>query len=285
MRGNINPFEPWRPVEARIPQPIHASRPWRPSPPPPARQAAEEPPFVLPVNTPRRDGPPAQPARTKQLQNRKERPSSGCIRISQFFALGIFFLLTVLCLDAVDWLRGTHLPRLIAIGASAGFLVAMALNGRRNWYTRLAWMAGALAFAGAAAWFVPTVNGVSLWSAYRQVEAIRNLPAGDLAAYRRGAEARQLLVEEFPSLAADISAAKQAWLRRTVDEAIESADKQLESDPHAAFVNLHRLNMELARLEHYDSVKKELESARRRAMQVCAKLVEHEVKKEEAGQH
>jgi hypothetical protein len=123
-----------------------------------------------------------------------------------------------------------------------------------------------------------------LWSAYRQVEALRNLPAGDLARYQRGAEARQLLVEEFPSFAPDIDAAKQAWIHRTVDEAIENADRQLESDPHAAFANLHRLNTELARLEYYASVQKELESARRRAMQVCAKVVQREVKKEVAGQ-
>jgi hypothetical protein len=189
-------------------------------------------------------------------------------------AFCLFSLLAVLCLDSVGWLQGSHTPRLLALGASIGVLAGMAFNRRRSWYSRLTWMAASLGFAGIAAWFVPTVHGVSLWSAYRQVEELRALPAGDLAEYQRGTPARRLLVEEFPSLAADVSAAQQAWLRRTVDEAIENADRQLEKDPQTAFANLLRLNTELARLDHYTTVQKELEAARLRAMQATAKVVQ-----------
>jgi hypothetical protein len=174
----------------------------------------------------------------------------------------------------VGWLRGTHAPRLMALGVSAAVLLGMAMSRRRSWYARLTWMALALALAGITAWFVPTLRGVNLWSAYRQIEALRAVPAGDVAEYQRGAPARRILVQEFPSFAPDVSAAEQSWLRRTVDEAIENADRQLENDPHAALADLHRLNEELARLEHYALVQKELESARRRALQACLKVAQ-----------
>jgi hypothetical protein len=145
-------------------------------------------------------------------------------------------------------------------------------------------MAIALSLAGITLWFVPTVHGVSLWSAYRQVQQMRALPAGEVARYQRAVAESQFLVEDFPSFAPDIRAAKQAWLHHTVDEAIENADRQLENDPQTAFVHLHRLNEELARLEHYASVQKELETARRRAMQGCAKAVQREVKNGVVGQ-
>jgi hypothetical protein len=160
------------------------------------------------------------------------------------------------------------------LGISAGVLAGMALSSRPSWYNRLKWMAAALAWAGIAAWFVPTVHGVSLWSAYRQVKELHALPAGAVAEYKRGAPARQLVVEEFPSLASDLRTAKRGWLRRTVDQAIEKADQVIDKDPQTAFANLLRLKTELERLEHYDSVQKELESARLRAMLASARDVQ-----------
>lgn len=285
MKGNVNPFVPWRPVESQIPQPIHASRPWRPPPPPPARPAVVEPPVVKPVGPPLRDQPRVQPSRPERPSSPISQPSSGRTPFSRWIVFILLVLLGVLCLDSVGWYRGTHIPRLAALGASAGLFAVVAFNQRRSWYTRLRGMAASLALAGIAAWFVPTLHGVSLWLAYRQVEELRALPAGDVAEYQRGAAARQLLVKEFPSFASEIEAAKQAWLRRTVDEAIENTDRQLENDPQTAFANLHRLNTELARLEHYASVRNELEAARSRAMQASAKVVQREVKNEQVGQH
>ncbi|MGH7221919.1 MAG: hypothetical protein ACRELF_01695, partial [Gemmataceae bacterium] len=264
MKVPVNPFEPWRPTEAPVPPPIHTARPWRPPPPPPAKTATEEPPFVEPVNPTPRKKPSKHPPRP---QGRPEQRSHGRTPVSQLAVFVLLGVLSMLCLDSVGWLRGTHMPRVMMLGASAGLLCGMAFNRRRDWYSRLNWMAAALALAGIALWFVPTVHGVNLWSAYRQVEALRALPAGDVAEYQRGAPGRRILVQEFPSFVADINAAEQAWLRRTVDDAIESADRRLETDPHAALAALHRLNTELAPLQHYTSVRKELESARARAVQ------------------
>lgn len=261
MKGTVNPFEPWRPVAARTPPPLHASRPWRPPPPPPVRRAVEEPLLVEPVNPSRRNKPPERP----------KRPQG---RMAHRIAFVVLCLLGLWCLGRVGWFSGTHMPRLIALGASAGMFVGMALSRRRNWRTRLTWMTAALAFAGIALWFVPTSHGVNLWSAYRQVKELHALPAGDVAAYQRGAAALRTLVEDFPSFAADVSAAEQTWLRRTVDEAIEKADRKLKNDPNAALIDLHQLDKDLSQLNPYATVRKDLESARRRAVQACVKLAQ-----------
>jgi hypothetical protein len=163
---------------------------------------------------------------------------------------------------------------MLPLGVSAIIFAGMAFENRRSWSTRLAWMVAATAFAAIALWFVPTMHGVNLWSAYRQIEELHALPAGDVAAYQRGAAARRTLVEDFPSFAWDVRAAEKAWLRRTVDEAIENADRRLDKDPDAALVHLHQLDKELSRLDHYASVSKDLKSARRRAVQACVKVVQ-----------
>ncbi|HTU17793.1 MAG TPA: hypothetical protein VMG10_06980 [Gemmataceae bacterium] len=273
MRSNVNPFEPWRPTEAAVPPPLHAARPWRPPPPPPAATAVEDPPLVEPVNPPPRKKPPKRPLPPERPQGQ---PSRRRTPLSQLTAFVLFGVLTCLGLESMGWCRGAHLPRLMALGASIGLFAGMAFNGRRGWRTRVTWMAAALAVAGIALWFVPTMRGVNLWSAYRQVETLRTLPAGEVAVYQRGAAARRTLIEEFPSFAPDIRAAEQAWLRRTVNEAVESADRRLERDPHAALADLQRLNTELAQLEGYASVQKELETARARAVQACVKRVRRE---------
>lgn len=268
MKANVNPFEPWRPPQAAVPPPLHVGRPWRPPPPPPAH-AAEEPLVVEPVDPPPRNKPLRRPSPPKRPQDRTDLPSPRRTPVSQWAAFVVLAVLGFLCLDSVGWLRGTHAPRLMALGASAGIFVGMAVNHRRGWHRRLRGMAIALALAGIALWFVPTLRGVNLWSAYRQIEALRGLPAGAVAEYQRGAAARRTLVEEFPSFAANLRAAEQAWLRRTVDEAINKADRQLDNDPDTALAQLHQLDEQLAPLEHYASVRKELEAARRRMVQAC----------------
>lgn len=274
MKGIVNPFEPWRPSESPIPQPLHVNRPWRP-PAPAARPALDEPLSVEPVDVPRKK-PPQHPPRPKRPQGQTGQPSQGRTPFSQLFILVLLGLLLILGIDSLGWLRGTHLPRLVALGTSAGILAGISLNQRRSWPTRLKWMVIALAFAGFAAWFVPTLRGVSLWSAYQQVDELRALSAGAIAEYQRGVPDRRTLVEEFPVFAGDVNAAEQAWLRRTVDESIENADRQLENDPQQSLADLHQLNNALARLEQYPLVRHELESARRRATQACLKVAQRD---------
>jgi len=276
MTSPVNPFEPWRPREVPVPPPIHSARPWRPPPPPPVAVALEEPPVVEPVNPPPRNKRPKRPPQAKRPQPRTPLPCQRRTPIAQLTAFVVLGVLFVICLDSMGWLTSPHTPRLITLGASAGLFIGMAFNSRRGWYNRLTWMAGALALAGIAAWFVPTVHGVNLWSAYRQVEALRTLPAGDVAAFQRGAATRRTVAEDFSSFAPDLTAAEQAWLRRTVDEAIECSDHQLETDPHAALADLQRLDAELAQLEGYALVQNELKTARARAVQACVKRVRPE---------
>jgi len=193
----------------------------------------------------------------------------------------MFFILGVLGLAGLGWLGGTHLPRvfLTLLAVAIGFTIGLWVAHRHSWYARLGWMAGGLALAGLAGWFVPTIGGVNLWSAYRQVNELHDLPAGDVAGYVRGVEGRRELVSEFPTFAADVTAAERAWFRRTIDEAIEEADGQMETDPHKALAALRQLNAELARLEHYPLVRSELEAARRRALQTCEKVALEQVEK------
>jgi len=275
MKGTVNPFEPWRPVEARIPPPLHAGRPWRPSPPPPARAAVEELPSVEPVHPSSRNKPPERP---KRPQGQGGQPSARRTPVSQLSAsvvLGVLGFLCPLCLAGLlKGLGETHYFRVIV--TLSAIAVSFWAAWRRDWFTRLRWIAIGLALAGLSAWFVPTLRGVSLWSAYRRVEELRALPPGDVAEYQRGAAARRTLVEEFPSFAADVSTAEQAWLRRTVDEAVENADRQSKNDPHAALAHLQQLEKDLSRLEHFASVRNELESARRRTLEACAKAVRRE---------
>jgi len=277
MKCAVNPFEPWRPVEARIPPPLHVGRPWRPASSPPVRPAVEELPLVEPVaasGTASGKVPPQRPRKPPQEQGKPPSPVPTATPMAQLTALIALVVFGLLCLDGMGWYRSTHTPRLLVLGTSAGIFLGMVFHGRRSWYKRLRGMAIALALAGIALWLVPTTQGVSLWSAYRYIEELRALPAGDVAGYQRGAAGRRTLVEDFPSFAAEVSAAEQAWFRRTVDEAVENADQQMKNDPETALAYLQQLDQDLSRLEHYALVRKDLESARRRAAQACLKVAQ-----------
>jgi hypothetical protein len=289
MKGNVNPFEPWRPSRLEVPPPLHAGRPWRP--PAPARAAEPEPPLVEPVDPPARKSPPkGPPERDRRRPPERERcrrlaePSTlgtpvSELRADQKIVLTMFFALGVLGLVGLGGLGGTHLPRVFfaLLAVAIGCTVGISMARRRSWFARLGWMASGLALAGLAGWFVPTTKGVNLWSAYRQVDQLRSLPAGDTAGYSRGVQARKAMVSEFPTFAEDVAAAEHAWFRRTVDTAIETADRHLESEPHKALRGLHQLNAELARLEHYGIVKAELEAAHKRVVQACLQAAMEEI--------
>jgi hypothetical protein len=277
MKGRVNPFEPWRPASLDVPPPIHASRPWRPAQKSPV-VAEVEPPLVEPVDPraprkkPQRQPEPQRPCRESPPARRQQTEE---LRIDQKIVLGMFFVLGILGLLGLGWLGGTHLPRLTfaLLGIAIGFTTGISLARRRVWYARLGWMAAGLTLAALAGWFVPTMRGVSLWSAYQQVDELRALPSGDVAGYVRGAPARKALVSEFPTFAEDVASAERAWMRRTVDTAIEEADRQMASDPHKGLAELHQLKGSLEQMEHYSLVSEELESARRRASEACVKAI------------
>lgn len=276
MNGNVNPFEPWRPPGCDVPPRLHIGRPWRPPVKPAARVRFEEPPLVEPIEKTARKQPP-RPKRPAPAAART--PSTPLLRTDQQIVLGMFFVLSValsaLGLAGLAWLGDSHLPRIFftLLAVAAGFTVGISLARRRSWFVRLRWIAGGLALAALAGWFVPTTRGVNLWSAYRQVDELRELPAGAIDAYKIGGPDRRRIGLDFPTFAEDISAAERAWFRRTVDAAIEDADRKLPSDPGKALANLHQLNQDLSHLDpvHYAIVKEDLESAQKRALQVCKK--------------
>jgi hypothetical protein len=273
MNGIVNPFEPWRPVEAEIPPPVHASQPWRPTPPT-QRADSEEIPFAELADPPERCKQPKRKCAARRAE-RNRNPSATTIAPKNSRVLvPMVFLLGLLVVLGLSWLGGDHFWRITVTLAAVGvgFIVAFSLPSERGWHVRLGWLTAGLTVAALSAWFVPTLHGVSLWSAYAQVEELRTLPVGDMDEYRRGEPARRMLVEAFPSFASDVSAAELAWVRRTVDEAVENADRQLEVDPYAALSDLHRVNAEMARLDQYVSVRNELQAAEQRATQACVKV-------------
>src|SRR5579872_5817674 len=223
MKGNVNPFEPWRPSRVDVPPPVHANRPWRP--PAAARVVEPEPPLVEPIATPvpqvppkgpperNRSGPPERPRVGARSRDRvpERRPPTALgtpiseLRADQKIVLTLFFALGVLGLVGVGQLGGTHLPRVFftLLAVAIGFTVGISGARRRSWFRRLGWMAAGLALAGVAGWFVPTTRGVNLWSSYRQLDELRALPAGDVSGYAHDLSARRKIVTEFPTFAED----------------------------------------------------------------------------------
>jgi hypothetical protein len=278
MKGNVNPFEPWRPRHAElVPPPINSRQPWRPPLPPGARRAPE-PPLVEPVPQP------AQPQKVRRCGGCRRPPSTlntpvSELRSDQRVVLALVFGLGVLGLIGLGFLGGIHLPRvflaLLALGV--GFSVGISLARRRAWFVRLGWLAVGLTLAALAGWFVPTTEGVSLWSAYAQLRELRNLPPGDLSAYLREAPARKRLVESFPAFTEDVLAGERAWLRRTVDEVIERGDQLLEADPQRASLHLQAAASRLSKGEHFILVQSELQAARRRAFRAWLEAARQEV--------
>lgn len=269
MNGNVNPFEPWRPPGCNVPPRLHVGRPWRPPVKPAARVRFEEPPLVEPVEKPARKQAPARPKRRAPVAART--PSTPLLRTDQNVVLGMLFALSALGLWGLAWLGDSHLPRVFVtlLAAAAGFICGISLARRRTWFVRLGWMAGGLALAALAGWFVPTTRGVNLWSAYQQVDELRALPAGDVSAYKRGGPYRKQVVSEFPTFAEDIAAAERGWLRRTVDAAIEDADRKMPNHPGVALADLHQWSKELSQLDHYGIVKDDLEAAQKRVLEAC----------------
>lgn len=273
MKSIVNPFEPWRPQDVPIPPPIHAARPWRPASPPPARPANQAIPFAEPVDPPRQNrarkccGKRKEAARVEKRNAAAKSSGTACRVLGVLAALLVLGSLTTL---GSCWLGGSHFFRVVftLLAVTVSFTFGLAPASPRTWASRLTWMATGLALAGLSAWFVPTLRGVNLWSAYRQVEELRTLPAGEIAEYQRGAVDRRILIAEFPSFTSDIRAAETAWLRRTVDEVIENAERQADRDPQAALATLQRWNEDLKNSDQFSSVREDLQTAQQRFTQI-----------------
>ncbi len=278
MKAIVNPFEPWRPIDLPIPTPLNAGRPWRPSPP--LRPASEEAiPLAESVDPPARKrkqrccGKKKCAARkAKKTQPSIDRERVGEPKRSRILPI-LFLLLGTLILAGFSCFGGTHYFRVFVtlFAVFVGFSFGLSPSAEKSWHVRLRWMTCGLALAGLSAWFVPTLSGINLWSAYRQVEDLREMQPGEVDEFLRGAADRHRLVEAFPSFAAEVKSGEAAWLRRTVDEAISSADLRLDTLPCTAATDLQKLSAELKGLDHFDAVRDELQSAIQRAEQACVK--------------
>ncbi len=278
MKAIVNPFEPWRPIDVPIPKPLNPGRPWRPSPPlrPTSKGAIPLAESIDPPATKRKRRCCGK-NKCAERKAKKAQPSTDLQRVgepkrSRVLPI-LFLLLGTLAIAGFSFFGGTHYFRVFVtlFAIFIGFFFGLWPNANRAWHARLRWMTAGLALAGVSAWFVPTLSGVNLWSAYRQVDELRTMQPGEVDEFLRSAADRHLLVQAFPSFALEVKSGEMAWLRRTVDEAISSADLRLDTRPRAAASDLQQLNVQLRGLEQFGTVRDELQSAIQRAERACAK--------------
>lgn len=161
----------------------------------------------------------------------------------------LLFLLLALAVAGVvlaSTLPSGHAPRIIGtlLAAGLGLAVAILLARKRSWKVPLAWAVGGLGSAALAWIFVPTTQGLSLWSAHRQahqlVAALQDMPTGDMTGYGKDKETRESLATLFPALQAQIQEAEKVWADRTLRQqladlqALPPADIAGFSAGHAA---------------------------------------------------
>ena len=96
-------------------------------------------------------------------------------------------------------------------------------------------------------WFMPTTEGINLWSARQESQLIVNeltgLPQGDVTCYLRGRLARKL-VAEFPSCRQQVQKAERDWIERTVTR----WKQKLETLPDGAFAEYIEFKREREKL-------------------------------------
>jgi hypothetical protein len=187
----------------------------------------------------------------------------------------LLFLLAVSFI-ALAGLGGEHCPRVflgcLAVGLGWGANIALARRGR-PWTERLACVGTGVLAALAVRWFVPTVDGISLWDAGQVAAQIEEVPAGDMAQFTAAAYHRKAAKQRFPEFAAEISGAERAWLRRSARSAIEAAEAAIERDPARASADLRVLAQALGRLDQGTDVRDELRAVRRRAVLARARTL------------
>jgi hypothetical protein len=199
MPQDINPFEPWRPPG------FEATR--REDP----RSSAKE---VAPPRTPAlfQDGPP---------QPRPWRADEWAVGL---LLLGVAVLAIVLCTQLPQGHYTRVVAAVLALGIGTGAAVSAARKCR--WRVRLALLGAGLGGAAAAWVFVPTTQGLSLWTAHAETERhksqLGSLQAGDMAGFSRESQVRMGLMKQFTSFQPRILKAENAWLERTVAKCEEN---------------------------------------------------------------
>jgi hypothetical protein len=196
MSNPIDPFEPWRPPGY---QPPHGAAK-------PSDSGWPEPrPFE-------------QPARPDQTPPDFSQESHG----HEMVLVLALFALVIATVVLFFRLPGGHVGRLAAafVLLAGGLAAGISLARKCRWFVRLGWVAAGLVLAAAAWVFVPTAQGLNLWSAYHladeQVQELRELEAGDTSGFMKGVPVRENVVAQFPYFKQELDRAEQAWIERSL---------------------------------------------------------------------
>jgi hypothetical protein len=155
-----------------------------------------------------------QPKREPQLSEKANEPRSLPV------VLGIG--LVVMGVIAFAQLPSSHAPRILSALLLFGLGAGAAISATRSWgwHVRLCCLGAGVGLAALAWWFVPTTEGMSLWSAQRGadrlVEELEALPACETAAYLKASAEREQLIAQFPGYRQVLQQPADAWIERSV---------------------------------------------------------------------
>jgi hypothetical protein len=168
-------------------------------------------------------------------------------------ALTLAVLLVVLALGAAGFtqLPASHAPRLLGAAAllGVGLAVAVWTAGSRTRFVALGSAGAGVGLAVLAWWFVPIINGPSLWSAERQAAAavaeLQGLPPDQTERYSAIKGDCSKLGNQFPFLKPGLQAAADAW----VDRSVSHWEQELARLPAQDYAGLEGLRKAYASIE------------------------------------
>src|SRR5262249_42524063 len=144
------------------------------------------------------DRPAAKPSEAPSAPRPPSAPAEG------LWVYAVLVALTLPALVGIVLLPTGHFTRVLGVLAVVELASAFAILffRRRRWKAGLGCVGAGLVLAVAAWFLVPTSQGLSLWSAYGEVERLTaeldELPPGDMGGFTKGAGERADLVKTFP---------------------------------------------------------------------------------------
>jgi hypothetical protein len=201
------------------------------------------------------------------------------LRPDQVVVRAGLFLLLLTGLVSTAALGGEHLPRVLAscLALGLGWSAGVSWARRRSRTVRLAWVAAGVVGALCARWFVPTTQGVSLWTASRMADRLETYPVSAPGGFAAGQARRQAAVRQFPQYAEEIQTAERVCLRRCVDAAIGRAAGLLQDNPRLATRPLRDCDRALGRLIQNTDLETDLRNARRQTIREACMRIQAEL--------
>jgi hypothetical protein len=165
---------------------------------------------------------PWRPAEPGRLEREPQLPEKANEPQPLLVALGIGLLL--LGVIAFTQLPFSHAPRILSALLLVGLGAGTAISAGRpwGWRLRLSCLGAGVGLAALAWWFVPTTEGLSLWSAQRGADRLaaelEAVPAGDTAGYLKGSTERERLIAQFSDYRTLLQRPADAWMERSVSK-------------------------------------------------------------------